>query len=1613
MKNPSHPFALWWRVCICLALMCVVSMQAFAQTQADELTSGKVYRIKTANQASNAQAKGYVSDNNGTLLLQSLNTDDAANAAQLWTVTAVEGQEGYYQIQNNSTKRYLQPTNDNSTAVTTSETATSVYVPKNAKTGQTDVTWFNIMANASSTYSYNWRDDLTVRGWKPNDGNGSGLTGSEWAFIPYITFDEVLATRDDVPAVAGDKVYRILNKSTRFSNSVLNETNNSLGSVDKSSEVLSQYWQLVDQGNGTIALRNLYTGHYVQSLAGKKGRQYQMGTTAYGFTIAANGHVYAYDVRDDATLGLNCTDQANGAIYSWTFYDGTNDENSLWVFLEASLTDDQKTAIEANRAAAAKEDALQAHLQQAKLRIRSRRSDSGYANRYVTDITDATPWDGSSNTCRMQELISGDEANRQVWIAYKQSDGGYKFRNLYTGKYLNYNDTDDGDRTWYIQLNPDNATAEQYVNISEKADFSENGLHYQKDYHLLMAWSISAPDYEGCDWTFEDADVEDDAVRTQFDKFDGYLQSVVTDQWLTLRNMNGSVISENTASHVGDVNSPADDYYAQYWRLVAVEGSEGYYQIQNAVTKRYINFANFNSRVSTSETAPEGGFKINFLTSSFRFNTCVEFVPATSTDGSSVLHRSEDRLLIWNSYGAVGAEGSVWNMQKANVTDEAVLAAQQAYEASVTEQANAEAYRTALPTFFSDAACTALNASYQSMTDDELRTAMTEAGISSTALQSMAIKVKNDSWAKREKTFRVRSIEPYTDPDNWNNMLRIGYVYTRLSNPTGIWSDVNGVFYIFVGSDIPDGCTVQAHLVGKSDSQGSATTLQKGLNIVPVSTASALYVSYTVPTTTADDSKRWRDFANLDVHIEGGTIDGYFDATRTGSGIDTDADWKEMVADGLFQRPFVMMKGRNVIYQMNGTLTKKYVPEKMREIVDFWDWMVDVQHSLMAVDEYKDRWHSVLGFYSCTYNFMFASSYGTYYNESTLGEILNYDTMASGGGSLWGPAHEVGHIHQGLINMIGCTEISNNLFAQAVVHLNGKTSTRLNGRKFWNVSENYAAHKSWHDYDLWDRNSMYLKLYLYYEVEGHKPGFFCELFRQLRKDPLNHSKGSQSSPIPASEDFLKFAVKVCQVAGDDLSEFFRAYGFFVTFDTRMIGDYGDYYTNCTQEMVDAALTEMHKFPKPKSNLLFIENHIKHEPAIDHDGNYLYDSAGKQILRTDYDENDAVGKCGDVGSYSDYSAGHYASGYTYNNSNGTLTFTGTGAVGYKVYDNDGNLLYFDNRNSFTLPESVQTALSAEGKTMVVKVAQADGTDVALPAPDATTYTLKVYRADALTDDKSATVYTDGSSATLPVLEDNALAYVVDESDEQTQASLPTALAEATNVVRLSTATASNVVITDKKDFYAPSAFTASTLSYERTNTSGYNSVCLPFPISAADFGDEAKVEQFSSTNASASGTTLRFETTTEELPAGTPCIVWCPESTTSWSIQKTDALVTPSPVEATTGDATLKGSFLAQTIGAGKYKLNASGTAFGITTAAGRITPFRCYLEPASSASAPRLFIIEHGESTTTGIHSAANSAANTASAPATDAVYYDLSGRRTAHPQQHGIYILGGKKVVK
>ncbi len=1608
MKNKTHLLLLW--LLAFTTLLC--AQDAWAQN-VSELVSGKTYYIKCGGNGS--AASPFLYDDSGTLKAQAWN---ASSGAQQWVVTAVDGKTGFYTVKNVSTGRYMVAVSDEGTVATLSDESSEVYIGQNDNTGDTSNTWFNIKSSSTSTISYNWHTASKIAGWAANDGETSKLSNSEWGFWPSQA-DYMAANGFSTPTASASQLYRIVNyKNSTYAvaeNSSRGVTTLDYTSTDNDGD-FSQYWYLIDQGDGTTALKNALSGRYVQSLSGTKNAQYKMGNTAYGFTIAPNSKSYSYDIRDNASFGFNSTDKNTGAtnlggsaskgdVYSWTFFDGSSDANSLWNFQKVTLTDAQQTAFDSAVTAYEKGTKLLAILEGGKVRIRTARNastNSGYFTNAAWYITD----DGSAEST--QTLISGDNENQQIWIVEEQSGGGYTFRNLATGKYLYFGSSSSSATTLYVRYYPKNGTDDYYVNISKNSDFSGDGkgseggaIHAMGDGHKIVQWTPTAG--TGSNWTLESVDMTDDAVRAIFDNLDGHLSDIPTDgSYVKLYSVMypSHALTDNGNNKLSHDDVRSKDA-AQLWKLTAVSGTEGYYQVQNALTGQYISIVRTDDDTQCTSQSTEAtsgdytGLKVSSTDNRFESH----FTIAMPTNTAKAIHcQSGGNMVIW----ATTAKASEWYFAASDMTDDEIAAQKTAYDNLNTEKTKIATYNEAYPKFFTDSYCTELAAEYKNLSDDELKTALNDAGVDSETLQAAAVKAKNSSWATWEKIFRVRDVQPYSNAGTWNNLLKIGNEYTSLSNPTGIWINPYEATYIYVGDDIPEGATLTLRSVGKTDSQGSQlATLTKGLNVVSTTTEGALYLIYTVETDTSSTSKKLADYANLPIHIEGGTVDGYFDATR--EGIDTDDNWKQMVSDGLFQKSFVMMKGRHLIYQLNGTLTKQYIPEKMREIVDFWDWMMDVFHEKMAINDYYDRWNNVNGFYSCTYNYMFATTYGTYYNESTLGEVLNYDNMAAGGGSLWGPAHENGHNHQSMINMIGCTEISNNLFSQIIVHLNGKTSTRLNGRKFADIAKLYAAGTSWHDYNLWDRNTLYLKLYLYYEVAGYKPDFCRELFRALRRDPLNHSTGSQANPTPASGDFLKFALKCCEVTGDDLSEFFEAYGFFVPFETRMIGDYANYWTENTQDMIDAALEKMHSYAKPKGNILFIENHIKHEPAIDHNGNYLYDSAGNQILRTDYSDEDAVGKCGDVGSYSDFTTGHYASGYTYSQTDNTITVTGEGAVGYKVYDSDGNLLYFANTNTFTLPESVVTALA--DKTMVLKVAQADGSDVTLPSADATTYELKVYHADALTADKSNTVYTDGTAATIPVLEGNALAFI---QEQTTKATLPETLVQTTNVVDASTNTAYNVVLTDKTDFYSPSNFTAETLTYSRSNTAGWNSVCLPFAVSAADFGTSARLEQFSNVSTDDDGTaTLTFTASTDENVAGQPCLVYCPDDVTEWNITKTHAAVVASPSPVSVSGASLQGSFTNETIGAGRYKLNSAGTAFGVTTDKGKVTAFRCYVLPtAESASAPKSFLVNHGDATT-GI-CITNVATTPASAPV-----YDLYGRRVQTMQKGGVYVVNGKKIVR
>ena len=1571
-----------------LVCMGLATAYAHAQINATSIVSGTTYRIKCGGTNNGASDCPYLADVDGTLNSQAA----SANTWQQWVVTAVDGEEGFYTVKNVSTGKYLVPVTNKGEVATVSTGEAMVYLKKSEKNdkAKTEESYFLILKDAAASISYNVYAETKIAGWQAEPD--VARSGSDWGFIP-VDQDAAQDVAGEAKPVAGDTYYTIHSQLPDGTKQKIGEADGKatlMAEAVSGSADYSQYWQLVDC-DGKLAFRNVLTGHYIQGNSASKNG-YTTGTEPYGFTVSENEHAlvggWRYDVKDTDSYGFNSTDK--GQLYSWGYYDGTDNYNSLWWF----------------KAVPAREQHLSEVQYKSIVRIRTAMTTNygSYAGGYITD-TYAEGATGYTCVMRAEKATTDDDYNRQLWALIPNGDG-YSLRNLATGHYMGKYYTSATAEKFYIRYNStisDNTSQKMVISTVAANDKGKSCLHYQATNDVVVGWNEDAG---ASNWLFETVDMTKDAVRAIFDKMDNRYSSAAdaAGKWVRIRNLNGSYMEENITSHAGEVNALVPSDVAQVWKLTAVADKDGYYQLQNALTERYLQFTTHNAAHSTGTDATDGGYRPEVLSAAFPFESRFAIHPANLENYS--VHRSGSRLITWNNYnGNSDTYGSVWSFESTGITDADVEKARAELAATNEAIANADAYTTALAKYFTDGTCLALADAYKTLDDDALRQAMAADGIGNTTLLDMAVKVKNDTWAEWERTFRVQQVQPFSDPWAWNDALKVGYVYTNLSNPTGIASTYGQPLYVMVGDDIPDGCSMAAVLVDNSESQGTETALKKGLNVVqPLKENVALFIRYTVPTSLADTETKVADFKRIPIHVEGGTVNGYFDLTRTADGIGTDEAWKQMLADGLITRaPICQMKGERTVFNMNSTLVKQYVPEQMAEIIGFWDWVLQVEHETAGIDVYSDRWNNYMGCYSVTHGYMYATSYGTYYHEDTLPTVLTYDDGKGGGmkysgGALWGPAHEMGHIHQQLFNMIGCTEISNNVFSNAVLFRNGRTTTRTGGASIATIAEKFANGTPWHDYTIWERTRMYFQLYLYYHVQGHKPDFYPRLFDALRADPIIR-KHDDGSAVPATEDFLHFALKCCEVSGDDLSEFFAAYGMFVPFEQRTIDDYGTFPTYGTQEEMDVARQTMQSYKKPEGNILFIEDHIRLENAVDHDGNPLTDADGNLIKRTDYEANCAVGTVGDVGQYTDYDDGNLASGYTCTvGDDGTVTMKGEGAVGYKVYDPDGTLLYFSNKNTFTLPDAVRTKLGDAAP--VIKAAQADGTDVTLPSGES--HKVTVYRAASNAADHAQILYTDLSSATLPVLSGNDVAYVSGDDAVADLTSLP-------NYVNADDNTAESLVITDLADFVAPHAITARSLSYTRTLRPGYNSYCLPFPVTAADFGEGAHIDVFTGTTQSDGITYLHFASVSGTLPAGTPCLVWIPEEVADHEFSLADAQVTNTTVSADSPDGTLalKGSFTLENIGAGRYKLASDGKRFGITTEKGIVAPFRAYLEPlAALTSAPLSFGIAHTDAPAVGIK-----------APAADttapAAIYDLSGRPVAHPVRGGIYIVSGRKVVK
>ena len=813
----------------------------------------------------------------------------------------------------------------------------------------------------------------------------------------------------------------------------------------------------------------------------------------------------------------------------------------------------------------------------------------------------------------------------------------------------------------------------------------------------------------------------------------------------------GYAITENTVNNKLTAEAQAGDAkYNQLWKY-----TKG--KLQNAHTQRYfpslnISQAGYTNTYGQAITLEDKGKY--FL---------IKAGNQVHADGSNT-------IVGWND---ANNQSNWWCFEEVTVDADALKAVQDLYAEQQDKKHELEAiaakektYAPIVEGYFSDGACTQLKDEFKSMTDEAFAARMTSDNLPA-EIQQMVLNIKNE-WKDEHnpalsKRFRVQDYKVYTrcqgPKDKW-----VATQMADMNNPTGIYTNSLQLMYVFVEGDIPEGTTLK--IAGAEGSEitliwdWDGTPLHKGLNILYCGTDfTNQWIMYTCE---ADYAKPLSEYPDLKIHIEGGKVIGYCDVDYTQTEDAVNADYttvlenaKSVLGESNWNKINFTVKGERGVMvfpidcfndiwsSKTESGSKIYKSMKFYDDVLKWEWSAmgwqsrvesgegdnELEHLTAGggeaiYPEYVNNLAPTMMLYKGK-NPYSGNSYtcmpGIWAVESSYNaERANFD--------VWCVGHESGHNIQHTINLPSSMESSNNYFSNLITTMYGYRMSRG-----WNFMSNmnYVQNNiifSHRDISITLR--MYYNLWLYYHRAGHNKQFTQRLHKLLRADRMQFGgegwhEGSfgGANKGSAKNSWLKFYEKACEAAGEDLTEYFRLWGFFIptseaggsiekigTKYYAYCGDYSSYYINCEQSDIDAAIKRVKaKGYRVNKEILFIEDRQKlqqrHDPWAQ-PGDMKPDNGGtlrtEEWLRNEY---------GDLGYYEDYKAGQEskAQNYSFVANGTTVTLTGEGGVGVLVYNGD-DIVYYSNKLTFTLPAEV--ALT----DYTVKVIGGDGTE--LEAVDAT-------------------------------------------------------------------------------------------------------------------------------------------------------------------------------------------------------------------------------------------------------------------------------------------------------
>jgi len=1084
--------------------------------------------------------------------------------------------------------------------------------------------------------------------------------------------------------------------------------------------------------------------------------------------------------------------------------------------------------------------------------------------------------------------------------------------------------------------------ASGYFNVAPSAN---TGKYMNADGGLVKQGTSAAA--QTAQWQFEKiASISASEVRSLRDEYNGW-ETPTDGNYYTIYNLYlKQVITTPYGASEGKrtlAMANEDGSYSQIWKI---DGKK----MQSLPTGDYIQTS---APYYTSSNA-NANFTYTNNSSNYSQYLNTWFVNANGTGMHAP--NSGGSIVGWGA----ASDGSNWIFKKQNVSDEQIAAAKEEFETYSNLAENTVTITEALKTYFNDNACSSMKDNWKQATDEELTASMTAQSLPQQVID-MALKVKNNTWEDYEKEFRINDYMAYSDPNYWADQFKSA-TFSRLNNPTGVHVKKGQTLMIFVDTIYSGTASMQLELVGGTfDATGGSTyDLKKGMNVVYADRDGATYIFYKVNTTTNSPDTIFNKYPNVNVHIEGGYINGVIDVTRMEDWTDDqiNAKYADMKSKGLFTGNTIQLKNKYITFNLWAEGAKEKIGTEVSKMVRKWEWILENMYDLAGMYGFDKKWRCQYGsFTTSSGTYAFATSRGTFYSKAAMGDAYNYNNFAKGTyyAYLWTIAHENGHNLQRPINCVGMTEVSNNLFSNLITGKNGRIQTV--GHDLSLLASNYNKETNWMLEDGWLRMRMYYQLYIYFHQAKKDTTFYPRLFQALRDDPM-----PRNSTNTGTQDYLKFALKCCEIANADLSDFFRAWGFFIPISKYYVNDYGDFTTTTTKAEINAALRKMQKYEKKITNIFLIEDRVKAMPAL-YDGH----KDGEMIAFKQ-------GEHGDVGQFDEFYEGSRPQGYTYQRTDSVIKINydgASGAVGFKVLK-DGEMIAFSNQYNFNIPSKY-----ADDYELEFYAAGGDNVDQLMSEG----YSVYVYPGN---EERIDTLIAAGVA--LPT---NWVAKT------KTSSGISDRLKQTPNVIVGSTC--ENMVISDGADFYVPSVVTANNLTYTHSTLSEYSPVCLPFAIKSDDLPFGSEICKMTA----ADGTTVTFTADKDaQTTAGHPFVIYSAQAPVGWSVTKTKARVVKAPVSETVDGVTLYGTFVSidgQEAETTPLLPNADCTLF---TQGSKVEPMRIYLT-GDAASYNIVF-----QNTGTGISEIQNEDAE-------NKEFYDLSGRRITSPAKAGIYILNGKKVVK